>query len=87
MDLSDLRKKLDEIDEQIVQLKVCAGVAEYKIETGKQVLDTAREAEKIAKVKEMVKDPANKQGVEELFEQIMSMSRKLQYKMLSEGSG
>ncbi|MGN1204904.1 MAG: prephenate dehydratase [Lachnospiraceae bacterium] len=92
MELSDLRKKLDEIDEQIVQLyeqrmQVCAGVAEYKIETGKQVLDTAREAEKIVKVKEMVKNPENKQGVEELFEQIMSMSRKLQYKMLAEGNG
>lgn len=33
----------------------------------------------------MVKDPGNRQGVEELFEQIMSMSRKLQYKMLAEG--
>ena len=90
MELAELRKSLDEIDEQIVSLyekrmKICAGVAEYKIETGKQVLDTAREAEKIAKVKEMVKDPGNRQGVEELFEQIMSMSRKLQYKMLAEG--
>ena len=52
MDLSVLREQLDEIDAQIVELyedrmDVCRQVAEYKIETGKKVLDKAREQEKI----------------------------------------
>ncbi len=44
MDLLELRSKLDCIDEQIVELyeermEICSQVADYKIETGKKVLD------------------------------------------------
>lgn len=89
MDLGVLRGQLDEIDEKIVKLYedrmgVCRQVAEYKIETGKKVLDQAREAEKIRKVKSLTHNEFNSHGVEELFEQIMSMSRKLQYQLLTE---
>lgn len=89
MDLMDLREKIDEIDSQMVALyekrmDICEKVAEYKIETGKKVLDTSREAEKIAKVKSLTHNEFNSHGVGELFEQIMSMSRKLQYKKLAE---
>jgi len=89
MDLLELRKKIDEIDSQIVSLyedrmDVCRKVAEYKIETGKKVFDRVREQEKLAKLKTMTHNEFNSHGVEELFEQIMSMSRKLQYQMLSE---
>ena len=50
MDLADLRVKIDEIDEQIVDLyekrmDISRQVAEYKIETGKQVFDKKREEE------------------------------------------
>ena len=42
--LEELRKRLDEIDSQIVNLyeermNVCGQVGEYKIETGKKVFD------------------------------------------------
>ena len=89
MDLSILRDQLDDIDEQIVKLyekrmSVCEQVAEYKIETGKRVLDKEREEAKLAKLKALTTDSFNEKGVEELFEQIMCMSRKLQYKKLSE---
>ncbi|MGN0432525.1 MAG: prephenate dehydratase [Lachnospiraceae bacterium] len=89
MDLAELRKKLDEIDAQIVELyeqrmDVSKGVAQYKIETGKKVYDGVREKEKLEEVKAMTHNAFNSQGVEELFEQIMSMSRKLQYRMLAE---
>lgn len=92
MDLVELRKNLDEIDAQIVELyerrmEVCRSVAEYKIETGKKVYDRVREQEKLSKVKALTHNEFNGQGVEELFEQIMSMSRKLQYQMLSESGG
>ena len=89
VDLSVLREQLDGIDKQIVELyearmDVCAQVAEYKIETGKKVFDKVRECEKLNTVKEMTHNDFNRHGVEELFEQIMSMSRKLQYQMLAE---
>ncbi len=89
MDLLELRRQIDEIDAQIVELyekrmDVCAQVAEYKIETGKKVFDKAREDEKIRKIKGMAHSDFNSQGLAELFEQIMSMSRKLQYRLLAE---
>lgn len=89
MDLLQLRDQIDGIDRQIVELyeqrmDICAQVAEYKIETGKKVFDKEREEQKLRKVKSMTHNEFNSLGVEELFEQIMSMSRKLQYKKLAE---
>ena len=89
MDLLELRGKLDVIDQQIVSLyeqrmEICSQVAEYKIETGKKVFDRQREMEKLAKVKSLTHNEFNSHGVEELFEQIMSMSRKLQYQLLAQ---
>ena len=89
MDLGELRDQIDNINGKIVELyekrmDICGKVAEYKIETGKKVYDKQREAEKIAKVKSLAHNEFNRHGVEELFEQIMAMSRKLQYRKLSE---
>ncbi len=89
MDLLELRDKLDVIDAQMVELyekrmEICRQVGEYKIETGKKVFDKQREAEKLAKVKSLTHNELNSQGIGELFEQIMSMSRKLQYRLLAE---
>lgn len=89
MDLSQLREKLDRIDEKIVSLyeermEISAQVADYKIETGKKVFDKTREEEKLAKVRSLTHNAFNAHGVQELFEQIMSMSRKLQYNKLAQ---
>ncbi|MCR4618028.1 MAG: prephenate dehydratase [Lachnospiraceae bacterium] len=89
MDLLDLRNGLDEVDEQIVKLyekrmDLCAQVAQYKIETGKKVYDRERELQKLEKVASQVSGDFNRHGIKELFEQLMSMSRKLQYRLLSE---
>lgn len=89
MDLLELRGQIDEIDARIVELyekrmDVCSRVAEYKISTGKKVFDRQREAEKLEKVKSLAHNEFNSRGIEELFEQIMSMSRKLQYRLLAE---
>ena len=88
MDLSQLRQQIDTIDRQIVDLyekrmDVSRQVAEYKIETGKKEFDKQREKEKIAGGKALTHNDFNSHGVEELFEQIMSMSRKLQYQLLA----
>ncbi len=89
MDLLELRKQIDAIDAQIVELyeqrmDISRQVAEYKISTGKKVFDRQREQEKLACVKAMTHNEFNSHGIEELFEQIMSMSRKLQYRLLAE---
>lgn len=89
MDLLDLRNQLDVIDAEIVglyekRMDICKQVAEYKISTGKKVFDKQREMEKLATVKAMTHNDFNAHGVQELFEQIMSMSRKLQYQLLTE---
>ena len=88
IDVQHLRDQLDDIDGQIVHLyekrmDICREVAEYKIENGKQVLDKEREKSKLQTLKAMASNDFYRHGVEELFEQIMSMSRKLQYQLLS----
>ncbi len=89
MDLLELRKQIDSIDKEIVSLyerrmEISKQVADYKIETGKKVFDKEREEQKIAAVKALTHNEFNSHGIEELFEQIMSMSRKLQYQLLTE---
>lgn len=92
VDLLELRQQLDTLDEKIVELyemrmDICKEVAEYKIQTGKKVFDKQREMEKLEKVKALTHSDFNAHGICELFEQIMSMSRKLQYQMLTEREG
>lgn len=86
--LQELREQLDEIDTQIVDLyqkrmDVCSKVGEYKISTGKKVFDKQREKEKLSAVTENVTNDFYKKGLKELYEQLMSMSRKLQYQLLT----
>ena len=88
-DLLELRDRIDEIDREIARLYearmgVCREVGEYKIANGSKVFDRQREKEKISTVKTMVHGEFNKKGIGELFEQLMAMSRKLQYQLLTE---
>lgn len=92
MDLQQLREQIDEIDAQIVEayekrMDISRQVAEYKISTGKKVFDKEREEAKLQAVRAMTHNAFNSHGIEELFEQIMSMSRKLQYQLLTEQGG
>ena len=59
-------------------------VAEYKIATGKKILDKERENQKLEAVKALTHDDFNSHGVEELYKQIMGISRKLQYQLMEE---
>lgn len=86
--LEELRNELDRIDPQIVQLyeermSVCEEVGEIKIEEGRKVFDRNREQQKLSQVTREAKDPFFKKGLTELFEQLMSQSRKLQYQLLT----
>lgn len=89
MDLKDLREELDRIDRQIVELYeqrmgICEEVAEFKRDHLRKVYDKEREDQKIAAVKAMTHNEFNERGVGELFAQIMSMSRKLQYMKIAQ---
>jgi chorismate mutase/prephenate dehydratase len=89
LDLGKIRDEIDLVDKQIVELyearmRLCKDVAEYKIETGKQVLDRSREQDKLKKVKELASGEFDTNGVEDLFKCLMSMSRKMQYSIMAE---
>lgn len=92
MDLLQLREELDKIDKSIVELyekrmEVCAQVAAYKIENNKRVFDKEREQQKLDAVSVLAHNEFNAHGVRDLFEQIMSLSRKLQYMIIEEHTG
>ena len=65
-------------------MDICRQVAEYKIASGKKVLDRGRELEKLNTLGALAHNDFNRHGVQELFQQIMSMSRKLQYQLLEQ---
>lgn len=87
--LQELREQLDQIDHQMVQLyeermNICEQVGQYKIGAGKKVFDKQREQEKLQSVAEKVSTEFQKKGIQELYQQLMSMSRQLQYKLLAD---
>ena len=76
MDLLECRKELDGIDRQIV---------ESKLASGKAVYDGERERQKLEAVEAMAHGDFNRTAVTELFSQMMTISRRYQYKLLEEG--
>lgn len=87
--LEELRVRLDDIDEQIVKLyeermEVCKEVGVYKVNSWAKVLDRQRERNKLADVASKATNEFNRKGIQELYEQMMSMSRKLQYQQMVE---
>ena len=89
LDLNQIRQEIDTIDNQIVSLykkrmEKAKEVAEYKIGVGKPVLDKEREKQKIEALTKQADSEFNRHGIEELFSQIMAISRKLQYQILEQ---
>ncbi len=89
IDLAKSRESIDRIDKQIVSLfeermKVAGDVADYKRNTGKKVFDPEREAQKLETLGSMATTEFNERAIQELFSQIMSISRKYQYSLLTE---
>ena len=90
--LEELRAQLDGIDNEIIELykkrmDVCMEIGDIKISEGNKVFDKQREREKLAAVAAKVTEEVHKKGVQELFEQLMSLSRKLQYQLLTKRGG
>ncbi|MBQ8639078.1 MAG: prephenate dehydratase [Lachnospiraceae bacterium] len=89
LDLNEVRGRIDQIDNSLVELfrkrmEVCREVAEFKIGTGKKVLDRQREIQKLETLGGLAQNDFEKHGITEMFTQIMAMSRKLQYQMMAE---
>lgn len=89
MALEEIRGRIDQIDKEIVALyeermKISEEVAQFKIETGKQVFDKEREVIKLNSVAALASSELNKVGIRELFEDIMAVSRKIQYRILEQ---
>lgn len=87
IDLLESRKKIDAVDTQIVELfetrmKLAMDIADYKRSVGKPIFDAAREEEKIASLTALTENEFNKKAIADLFKQIMSLSRRLQYNIL-----
>ena len=88
-DLAELRAEIDEIDKKLVALyeermEVSGEVARFKVAAGRKILDKERENQKIESVKAMTHNDFNSHGIEELYKQLMAMSRKLQYQLMEE---
>ena len=89
LDLGEIRSKIDNIDKPLIELfeermELCEKVAQYKIKTGKKVLDEEREKAKLEAIQAMVQKPSNIHAIDDLFSQIMANSRKMQYRLLEE---
>lgn len=89
IELSETRKKIDEVDRQILALfeermKLGNEVAEYKKIVGKPILDKEREQQKIKAMQALATNEFNKKAVAELFHQLMSLNRKYQYTLIGQ---
>lgn len=83
MDLQDLRKQINEIDEQMLglfekRMAIASQVADYKIKNGLPVFQSDREKEIIQRVRNNVSDGLEN-GAEVLYNTIMDISKSQQY--------
>lgn len=90
MDLQESRKKIDKIDDELVKLfeermAVSAEVAEYKRQTGKAVLDPARERAKMADISSKSKENM-RSYMRVLYSLIFELSRAYQCSLLNKDS-
>lgn len=90
MELTELRKQIDTIDKELVELfkrrmNVCADVAEYKRQTGMNVLDSSRERALLNKVSELSGE-AFEEYTRTLYATILDLSRSYQHKRLGDTS-
>lgn len=88
-DLNVTRKEIDAVDKQIVELieqrmDLALEVAKYKMSTGKPIYDRERELQKLEKLGAMASTEFNAKSVQELFLQIMSVSRRYQYSVIGD---
>ena len=87
-ELKELSRKLDNLDEEIVSLlekrmELCEQVAEENVRCGNRVPYRSGEREKILNVLGKVEAEEHQTAIKELYEQLLSMSRKVQYQKVN----
>lgn len=87
LDLTQIRQEIDAIDKELVALLeqrmvLVSQVAAFKKETGKPVLDTAREEAVLDKVAHLVENKAYTATIQATFRDVMAQSRAYQAEQL-----
>lgn len=88
-EIEKLREQLDEVDREIVSLfeqrmQIGREIGRCKLHSGVKMIDRQKERDKLADMVSRASTEFNKKGVRELFEQMMSMNRKVQYQQMVE---
>lgn len=86
-DINQIREDIKEVDYKIAELfekrmKYTADLADAKKEIGAPIYDKNREDEKLADITKNRSNPFIVKGLEEIFIQMMSISRKYQYHLV-----
>jgi len=85
-EIEDLRKKIDEINNEILSLlnkreKLCKEIGKIKKQGGLEIIDKEREQEMLSELKEKAKKlNLDEDYIENLFKLIIENSRKIQEK-------
>lgn len=92
MELADWRKKIDEVDRELVRLLneragVVLEIARIKKQTGMAVLDPRREREVFQNIVNANKGPFESAAVQRMFQQIIEECRGLEQEQLDKKAG
>ena len=91
-ELEQLRGRIDELDRELLKLftermEICTKVGEYKLRIGAKVLDPEREKQVLDSKLKMLDKPELKSEVYDFFSNIMTISRTIQGRLMSEAEG
>ncbi len=86
-EIEELREQLDEVDRKIADLfeqrmQIGRELGECKLRGGIKMIDRQRERDKLGDMVSRASTEFNKKGIRELFEQMMSMNRKVNYQQM-----
>ena len=88
-DLSKIRKDIDIVDSKLLELfeyriELAHRVAAYKMKNNLPVYDPIREEEKLKNLRKIAKNSENADAISNLFSEIMTISRQVQYSALAD---
>ena len=86
MNVDDIRKKIDQLDQKIIDLlnertELAVQIGKLKTQKGEEVYSPARESEVYRKVEELSKGPMPKDALKVIYREIMSASLALEKPM------
>ena len=87
MDITELRRQLDEVDSGLIgllekRMDLCKLIGEEKKRLSKPVYDKAREEEKLESVRNSTQNAEYADSLADIFNCIMGESKKLQNKVM-----